>query len=146
MCLKWVGVENSLCISAPDGSGPGRVEFGSQNFEPDPTSVGLRWSPVLTLDRSEPDPKVSVLTRPVRSTVTQTHPQGTDVLQWWREKASEYPCLAAVAGDYLAIPATSAPVERVFSSGTDLVQDKSGSLKEETIRVCMCLKSWLKDC
>ena len=46
--------------------------------------------------------------------------------------------------DYLAIPATSAPVERVFSGGTDLVTQKRCSLKGETIHEIMCLKSWLK--
>jgi hAT family C-terminal dimerisation region len=68
----------------------------------------------------------------------------TDVLQWWKVNATAYPRLAAMARDYLAIPATSAPVERVFSGGTDLVQPKRGSLSEDTIRACMCLKSWLK--
>jgi hypothetical protein len=68
----------------------------------------------------------------------------TDVLQWWKANATMYPCLAAMARDYLAIPATSAPVERVFSGGTDLVQPKRGSLSEDAIQACMCLKSWLK--
>ena len=49
-----------------------------------------------------------------------------------------------MAKDYLAIPATSAPVERVFSGGTDLVIQKRCSLKGETIHEIMYLKSWLK--
>ena len=65
-----------------------------------------------------------------------------DVLGWWKQHAYEYPCLARIARDYLAIPATSAPAERVFSGGADLVTDKRGSLDEETIRVCLCLKDW----
>ena len=36
-----------------------------------------------------------------------------------------------MAKDYLAIPATSAPVERLFSGGTDLVTQKRCSLKKE---------------
>jgi hypothetical protein len=40
--------------------------------------------------------------------------------------------------------ATSAPVERIFSGGTDLVVSKRCSLKDETIHKCMCLKGWLK--
>ena len=69
---------------------------------------------------------------------------GTDVLQWWKTNATTYPCLATMARDYLAIPATGAPVERVFSGGTDLVQPKRGSLSENSVHVCMCLKSWLE--
>jgi hypothetical protein len=67
-----------------------------------------------------------------------------DVLAWWKASAAMYPCLAAMARDYLAIPATSAPVERVFSGGTDLVRPKRGSLHEDAIQACLCLKSWLK--
>ena len=50
----------------------------------------------------------------------------TDVLQWWKAHAAVYPCLAAMARDYLAIPATSAPVERVFSAGTRLSRSSCG--------------------
>jgi hypothetical protein len=72
-------------------------------------------------------------------------PADTDVnvLEWWKYHAGEYPCLARIARDYLAIPATSAPCERAFSGGADLITKKRGSLKEDTIRVCVCLKSWL---
>ena len=38
--------------------------------------------------------------------------------------------------------ATSVPVERVFAGGTDLIAAKRCSLKADTIRACMCLKSW----
>jgi hypothetical protein len=47
-----------------------------------------------------------------------------DVLGWWKFHAGEYPCLARIARDYLAIPATSVPAERVFSGGADLVTKK----------------------
>jgi hypothetical protein len=40
--------------------------------------------------------------------------------------------------------ATSAPVERIFSGGTDLVVQKRCSLKELTIWEVMCLKGWWK--
>lgn len=66
-----------------------------------------------------------------------------DVLKWWSRHSDIYPNLARVARDYLAIPATSAPVERVFSGGADLVTDKRGSLSGNTIQACMCLSSWL---
>ena len=67
-----------------------------------------------------------------------------NVLEWWKAQATIYPRPAAMARDYLAIPATGAPVERIFSGGTGLVQAKRGSLSEDSIRVCMCLKNWLK--
>lgn len=66
-----------------------------------------------------------------------------DILEWWKYHAGEYPTLARIARDYLAIPATSVPCERVFSGGADLITKKRGSLNEITIRAFICLKSWL---
>ncbi|CAB5370059.1 unnamed protein product [Rhizophagus irregularis] len=71
-------------------------------------------------------------------------PGEVDLLQWWKMNESQYPHLAAMARDYLAIPATSTPIERAFSGGTDLISQKRCSLSAETIRACMCLKSWWK--
>jgi hypothetical protein len=65
------------------------------------------------------------------------------ILEWWRLHAKQYPCLARIARDYLAIPATSVPAERVFSSGANLITKKRGSLNKDTIRACISLGSWL---
>ena len=51
-----------------------------------------------------------------------------------------------MACDYLAIPATSTPIERDFSGGKDLVAPKRGALSPETIHECMCLKAWQSVC
>jgi hypothetical protein len=40
-----------------------------------------------------------------------------DILVWWKQWAHEYPCLARIARDYLAIPATSVPAERASVLG-----------------------------
>ena len=44
-----------------------------------------------------------------------------------------------MARDYLAIPGTSTASERAFSGGKRVVTD----IAPETIRACMCLKSWM---
>jgi len=49
-----------------------------------------------------------------------------------------------MARDYLAIPATNALVECVFSGGPDLARLKRGSLRPESIEATMRLKGWLK--
>uniref|UniRef100_U9T1K9 HAT C-terminal dimerisation domain-containing protein n=1 Tax=Rhizophagus irregularis (strain DAOM 181602 / DAOM 197198 / MUCL 43194) TaxID=747089 RepID=U9T1K9_RHIID len=67
-----------------------------------------------------------------------------DLLQWWRINESQYLHLAAMTRDYLAIPAISTPIEKAFLGGTNLINQKRCSLSTETIRACMCLKSWWK--
>ena len=66
------------------------------------------------------------------------------VLQRRKADATAHPCLATMARGYLAIPATGAPAERVFSGGATLVQPGRESLSEDSVRACMCLKRWLK--
>ena len=60
-----------------------------------------------------------------------------DILVWWKDHARVHPRLARIARDYLAIPATSVPAERVFSGGANLITDKRGSLNEDTIQAWM---------
>ena len=56
----------------------------------------------------------------------------------------QYPHLAKMAKDYFAIPASSVPVERIFSGDADLITQTRCRLSANTIRYCMCLKSWWK--
>ncbi|KAF0354785.1 zinc finger bed domain-containing protein ricesleeper 2-like [Gigaspora margarita] len=67
-----------------------------------------------------------------------------DILTFWKLHETDYPNLARIARDFLAIPGTSVPVERIFSNSADLISSKRHSLNPETIKICMCLKSWLK--
>ena len=46
---------------------------------------------------------------------------GTNVLQFWKRNAFNYPILSAMAKNYLTVQASSVPSERAFSSGVDLV-------------------------
>ena len=48
-----------------------------------------------------------------------------------------------MARDYLCVPATSAPVERLFSASGNLITSERNRLGSDVIRAIMCLKSWL---
>jgi len=47
-----------------------------------------------------------------------------------------------MARDYHAIPATSAPFERVFSIANNLVLKKRTRISSENVRYVLCLRSW----
>lgn len=49
-------------------------------------------------------------------------------LDWWRRKQDKFPILATMAAKYLAIPATSAPSERVFSVAGLTIRNQRANL------------------
>ena len=56
----------------------------------------------------------------------------TDILMWWETK-STWPKLQLMARQYLAVPATSAGVERLFSIASLAHGDLAQTMKEETL-------------
>lgn len=56
---------------------------------------------------------------------------------FWKEHQHEFPILASLARDILAIPASGAGVERLFNCARDICHYRRGQLKPETIRELM---------
>jgi hypothetical protein len=69
-------------------------------------------------------------------------PRKTDILKYWASKEYEFPIVARMARDHLAIPATSAPSECVFSVGSDIITKKRNRLGGENTRRLLCLRDW----
>jgi hypothetical protein len=67
-----------------------------------------------------------------------------DNLSYWKAHMTCYPRLSCMARDYLAIIATSASSERIFSSAKDLLGIYRFCLKPTTMKACVCLRSWLR--
>lgn len=64
-------------------------------------------------------------------------------LTWWKERSMIYPLLAACARKYLAVPASSAPVERLFSCAGLTVTKKRAALKPSLVNDIVFLhESW----
>jgi hypothetical protein len=69
-------------------------------------------------------------------------PRETNIYHYWKAKQYDFPIISRIAGDFLAIPATSAPSECVFSIGSDVVTKKRNRLTGDSVRMIMCLKDW----
>lgn len=67
-----------------------------------------------------------------------------DPIEYWRSQQTELPQMTRLARDILPVQGSSVVVERDFSMGADLIVPTRCSLKRETIRAVMCLKSWFK--
>jgi hypothetical protein len=50
-------------------------------------------------------------------------------LLWWKQNASTYPLLAKAARRWLCVPATSAPVERLFSVAGRVIEERRSRLE-----------------
>lgn len=58
-------------------------------------------------------------------------PLDSDPLLWWKTNEPIYPLTAKLARHYLAIPATSVPSERVFSTAGDIVTASRSALSTD---------------
>ena len=65
-------------------------------------------------------------------------------LAWWKDNESVYPNVAMLAHCYLAVPATSVPSERVFSTAGDIVTANRSALTTDNVDKLIFLKKNLK--
>ena len=74
------------------------------------------------------------------------HPNGfiiSNPLQWWFEKKNKYPIISHLARKILFIPATSAPVERLFSNaGLTIANDRTSLLPENAANLIFLHDAW----
>ena len=74
-------------------------------------------------------------------------PSPTDkinILDWWANRASEFPVLSRIAADCLAIQPTSTSCEILFSSAGNTTSGTRNRLDPETVDRLMCLNKWRK--
>ena len=65
-------------------------------------------------------------------------------LKWWAKNAHKYPLIAHVARNALAVPASSAPFERLFSQSGLVMNQRRNKLKSKRLETLLFLKgSWL---
>ena len=64
------------------------------------------------------------------------------IFRYWASKEYKFPIIARMARDHLAIPATSAASECVFSVGGDIITKKRNRLGADNTRRLLCLRDW----
>jgi len=69
---------------------------------------------------------------------------GGNIVDWWQDHQFEYPIWSHMARDYLAIPGSSVPSERAFSSGRHIGTEFRNSLSTDTFEALQILKSGYK--
>ena len=62
-----------------------------------------------------------------------------NILMWWKVHAVRFPYLSRLARRYLAMPATSASVERLFSVAGQVVTAKRARLDPSTVTLLVFL-------
>jgi hypothetical protein len=67
------------------------------------------------------------------------------VLKWWKRNVENYPVLAKMARDFLAIPLSSVASESTFSTAGMVIDQHRSSLNPETAEGLICSKDWLKE-
>ncbi|KAL7287894.1 hypothetical protein TKK_0017957 [Trichogramma kaykai] len=67
----------------------------------------------------------------------------TNILIWWKTYANVYPIIARIARDVLRIPATSVPVERLFSEASLVLTKNRCSLNSQDLRELICINRWM---
>lgn len=70
--------------------------------------------------------------------------EAVDVLAYWRSRENQWPELARMARRYMAIPASSAPSERCFSSAKYIVPFQRNRLHPQMFKKSVLLQSWIK--
>jgi hypothetical protein len=66
------------------------------------------------------------------------HVEGApSILDWWRDHSKAMPLIAQVARHILAIPATSAPSERVFSTAGRVSGRKRARMSKAVVQACV---------
>jgi hypothetical protein len=66
------------------------------------------------------------------------------ILDGWKSNSSEYPILASMAKDALAVPTSTVASESAFSTGRRVISDFRSRLTPNTAEALICLQDWFR--
>jgi hypothetical protein len=80
----------------------------------------------------------------VKFTLNEKEDQTKWIYKWYNGNAWEYPLMARIARDYIAIPTSEADIEWLFSDGQDILGVWRWALQGKTLRALTLLKDELQ--
>ncbi|CAO2202752.1 unnamed protein product [Urochloa humidicola] len=66
-----------------------------------------------------------------------------DILAWWKNQVDEYPILAKIARDLLAVQVSTVASESAFSAGGRVVDPFRSRLDPDMVEALICMKDWV---
>uniref|UniRef100_A0A7N0V537 BED-type domain-containing protein n=1 Tax=Kalanchoe fedtschenkoi TaxID=63787 RepID=A0A7N0V537_KALFE len=67
-----------------------------------------------------------------------------DILGWWKNNLSNYPILALIVKDVLAIPVSTVASESAFSTGGRVLDPFRSSLSPMMVQCLVCAQDWIR--
>ncbi|POW23128.1 hypothetical protein PSHT_00550 [Puccinia striiformis] len=117
-------------------------KIGQVESPPRPMKASRKLS-VIEADIFGQGPVLKDLDSEIQQYLSEPNEKQTcQTLYYWSQHKKIYPSLAAMAGCFLGIPATSAPSERVFSRAKTIVGSQRHSLSTASIERLLCVKDW----
>ena len=64
----------------------------------------------------------------------------SNIFDFWQKKSNEFPALLKLANHAFCVPASSAPVERIFSAGGLMMRPHRARLSSDMLEMLVYLK------
>ena len=110
-------------------------EAAKEDDDEDDVFHGFQGNQLAELPTAELDSWLS------QATITSKAKDST-VRIFWQSKQYDFRILSLIARDHMGVSASSAPSERVFSAGGDIVTKRRNCLSRDNLRFLLCLRSW----
>lgn len=82
------------------------------------------------------------LSEPKSTDLAGEGPNDVDVLQWWSRRQNQYPILAMMAREILAVPASTVSVEQAFSVGGYVLDERRSVMTPRNLEAQVLLKDY----
>ena len=105
-----------------------------------PQKPSLTFFDNLIQDKVQPTTSSTIESAINEYLATACLKQEEDPLLFWKNNEDKYPTLAKLARTYLCIPASSAPVKRIFSIAGKIFRPERCRLKDDTFQQLMFVR------